>query len=148
MSVFNSGKTTTGNSTTGAPNIINSGTSIIGDLTSEGDMRVDGQVKGYIHCKARLVIGATASIEGDIKASNLEVSGKIDGNITVSELLTVKSNAVINGDINTSKLIIESGAEFNGHSSMKDSKNAIKLSSSNVSGSKSFENQGAKQNAL
>ena len=127
MSVFNSTKSTAGNNTTGAPNIINGGTSIIGDLTSEGDMRVDGQVKGYIHCKARLVIGATASIEGDIKASNLEVSGKIDGNIIVGELLTVKSSAIINGDINTSKLIIESGAEFNGHSSMKDSKNSIKI---------------------
>jgi cytoskeletal protein CcmA (bactofilin family) len=55
------------------------------------------------------------------------VSGKIDGNIIVGELLTVKSSAIINGDINTSKLIIESGAEFNGHSSMKDSKNSIKI---------------------
>jgi cytoskeletal protein CcmA (bactofilin family) len=43
------------NSTKNAPafnpnnlNIINAGTTITGDLNSEGDMRIDGTVKGYV----------------------------------------------------------------------------------------------------
>jgi cytoskeletal protein CcmA (bactofilin family) len=75
-----------------------------------------------------LVLGPTARIDGDIKATNLEVSGEINGNIFVSELLTVKASARINGDIVSSKLIIEAGAEFNGKCSMKENRNAVKVS--------------------
>jgi cytoskeletal protein CcmA (bactofilin family) len=128
MAIFNSAKTgaNTSDSKAGAPNIINAGTTILGDLTSDGDMRIDGTVKGYIQCKSRLVLGNTAKVEGDIKSSNLEISGFVDGNIMVAELLTVKSTAKINGDITAAKLIIEAGAEFNGSCSMKDSKNVFK----------------------
>ena len=107
-------------------NIVNVGTTITGDLNSDGDMRLDGNVKGYISSKARLVLGPTSKVDGDIKAANLEVSGEVNGNIYVSELLTVKSTAKINGDIVSNKLIIEAGAEFNGKCSMKDAKNSIK----------------------
>lgn len=125
MAIFNSNKTS-------APfnpnnlNIINAGTTILGDLSSEGDMRIDGTVKGYISSKARLVLGATCKIEGDIKATNLELSGEVNGNIYVTELLTIKASAKINGDIVSNKLIIEAGAEFNGSCSMKDTKNTLK----------------------
>lgn len=125
MSMFNASK----NNTPVNPNtlnIINSATTIVGDLNSEGDMRIDGTVKGYITSKARLVLGNTSRIEGDIKAANLELSGEVNGNIYVTELLTVKSTAKVNGDIVSTKLIIEAGAEFNGKCSMKENKNTLK----------------------
>jgi cytoskeletal protein CcmA (bactofilin family) len=125
MAMFNSSK----NNTPVNPNnlnIINAATTIVGDLNSEGDMRIDGTVKGYITSKARLVLGNTSRIEGDIKAANLELSGEVNGNVYVTELLTIKSTARINGDIVSSKLIIEAGAEFNGKCSMKDTKNTLK----------------------
>lgn len=107
-------------------NIINAGTTILGDLNSEGDMRIDGTVKGYVTSKARLVLGNTCLIEGDIKAVNLELSGEVNGNIVVSELLTIKASARVNGDISSNKLIIEAGAEFNGTCAMRESKNTMK----------------------
>jgi cytoskeletal protein CcmA (bactofilin family) len=94
-------------------NIINAATTILGDLNSEGDMRIDGTVKGYISSKARLVLGNTCKVEGDIKAANLELSGEVNGNIYVSELLTIK-------------VIIEAGATFNGKCSMREDKNTLK----------------------
>lgn len=107
-------------------NIVNVGTTITGDLQSDGDMRLDGHVKGYISSKARLVLGPTSKVDGDIKAANLEISGEVNGNIFVSELLTVKATAKITGDIVSSKLIIEAGAEFNGKCAMKDAGNTMK----------------------
>ncbi|MFA6260190.1 MAG: polymer-forming cytoskeletal protein [Bacteroidia bacterium] len=107
-------------------NIVNVGTTITGDLVSDGDMRLDGHVKGYISSKARLVLGPTSKVDGDIKAANLEISGEVNGNIFVSELLTVKSTAKINGDLVTAKMIIEAGAEFNGKCAMKDAGNHFK----------------------
>ena len=124
--MFNSNKNTPANFNPNNLNIINAGTSITGDLMSEGDMRIDGSVKGYISSKARLVLGPTSKVEGDIKAVNLELSGEVNGNIFVTELLVVKETAKIYGDIVSTKLIIESGAEFNGKCSMKDTKNTMK----------------------
>lgn len=124
--MFNSNKNNNPGFNPNNLNIINAGTTILGDLNSEGDMRIDGTVKGYISSKARLVLGPTCRVEGDIKAANVEISGEVNGNIFVSELLTVKASAKINGDIVSNKLIIESGAEFNGKCSMKDGKNSLK----------------------
>ncbi|MFA9213260.1 MAG: polymer-forming cytoskeletal protein [Candidatus Methylacidiphilales bacterium] len=99
-------------------NIINAGTSIVGDISSEGDLRIDGLVKGNITVKSKLVLGASSKVEGNVKATNCDVQGTVNGNIIIEELLSVKATAKIIGDITSQKLIIESGAEFNGHSKM------------------------------
>lgn len=125
MAMFNSNKNTPAFNPNNL-NIINAGTTILGDLNSEGDMRIDGTVKGYVSSKARLVLGNTCRVDGDIKAVNLELSGEVNGNIYVTELLTIKATAKINGDIVSNKLIIEAGAEFNGNCSMREQKNVLK----------------------
>ncbi|MCC7532629.1 MAG: polymer-forming cytoskeletal protein [Bacteroidia bacterium] len=124
MAIFNSNKDTLAVANPNALNIINSGTQIIGDVNSDGDMRVDGGIKGLLTSKARLVIGATAVIEGDIKATNIEISGDVTGNIYASELLTIKNTAKISGDVHSNKLIIEAGATFNGNCKMNKTKEA------------------------
>jgi cytoskeletal protein CcmA (bactofilin family) len=99
-------------------NIINAGTSITGDLNSEGDLRIDGNVKGNITVKTKLVLGPSSKVEGNIKSANCDIQGHVNGNIQIDELLTIKSTAKILGDISSQKLVIESGAEFNGKSQM------------------------------
>lgn len=100
-------------------NLINAGTEIRGDIISNGDVRIDGTLRGTVHTKARLVIGQTGIIEGDIKAQNADISGNIKGNISVDDLLSLKSTAKIQGDIITRKLIVETGGEFNGKCQMR-----------------------------
>jgi len=117
MSMFKPAKNTTFNPQ--EINILNAGTRIIGDLASEGDLRVDGSVQGNIEVKTKLVLGQSAHVRGNINAQNSDVSGVVIGNVTVSELLTIKATAKITGDIACSKLIIEAGAEFNGNSAMR-----------------------------
>jgi cytoskeletal protein CcmA (bactofilin family) len=118
MAIFNQSKNTTFNPQ--EINILNAGTKINGDLNSEGDLRVDGSLTGNIEVKAKLVLGVSAQVEGNVKAINCDISGVVKGNIVVSELLTIKSTAKIVGDISCAKLIIEVGAEFNGRSSMSN----------------------------
>lgn len=99
-------------------NQIGTGTSIEGDIKSNGDVRIDGSLKGTIQSKGRLVVGSTGSIEGDIVCQNALIEGSIKGKITVNELLSLKSTAKLNGDIVTNKLAIEPGANFSGTCSM------------------------------
>ncbi len=95
-------------------NVIGEGTTIKGDLISDGDLRIDGKVIGSINTKAKCVIGHSAIVEGNVDAKNCDISGKVEGDVKVSEILLIKAQGVINGDLRTSKLVVENGGEFNG----------------------------------
>ena len=99
-------------------NLIGAGTVIEGDVRSNGDIRIDGTVYGSVSSKAKVVIGNTGVIEGDVNSQNSDVSGTIKGKTTVSELLFLKSSAKIIGDIVTGKLVVEVGATFTGSCNM------------------------------
>ncbi|MGB1205574.1 MAG: bactofilin family protein [Chitinophagales bacterium] len=100
-------------------NQINQGTRIEGEITCESDIRIDGAVNGYLLAKAKVVIGETGTVLGDIVCENADVSGKLEGTIRVKDVLHLKSTANIKGDIITQKLIVDSGAILNGTCSMK-----------------------------
>ena len=99
-------------------NIIGQGTSILGDINSNGDIRVDGTLKGSIKTEGKVVLGKEGIVEGDVMCQNADISGIIKAKITVSNLLSLKETAKLNGDIVTNKLSIEPGAEFTGSCSM------------------------------
>lgn len=122
MAIFNSNKNQVFNPQ--EINIINAGTNIIGDITSEGDLRIDGTVRGSITVKTKLVLGSSSKIDGNVKAANCDVQGIVNGNILIDDLLSVKATAKITGDITSQKLVIEAGAEFNGKSQMGVSKSS------------------------
>ena len=111
-------------------NLIGAGTVIEGDIRSNGDIRIDGAVYGHVISKAKVVIGTTGLVEGDVNCQNADVSGTIKGKSTVNELLFLKSTSKLSGDIVTGKLVVEVGASFTGTCNMgpliKDIKDADK----------------------
>jgi cytoskeletal protein CcmA (bactofilin family) len=95
-------------------NQIKAGTHIEGEIKSNGDMRIDGTMKGKIHTQGKLVVGPTGKIDGEISCQNAEIHGVINGKITVTELLSLKASSKLLGDIVIGKLAIEPGAQFSG----------------------------------
>ena len=116
--------------TTAAVNMIGSGTTIIGDVNSKGDIRVDGILKGSVKTEGKVVLGKEGVVEGEVICKDADISGIVKAKITVSQLLILKSSAKLSGDIVTNKLSIEPGATFTGSCSMgamiKDLKNVDK----------------------
>jgi len=104
-------------------NLISNGTDITGDIKSNGDIRIDGSLKGNLNTKGKVVIGPTGKVNGEVICKNSEVSGIIEGKITVGQLLNLKASSKILGDIATSKLSIEPGAIFSGNCKMSDNDN-------------------------
>ena len=102
-------------------NSIGNGTIIKGDIESNGDFRIDGELTGTIRTKGKVVVGSTGKVEGEIFCQNADVEGIANANMTVSELLTLKATAKLNGDVSTSKLAIEPGAQFLGSCKMGSS---------------------------
>jgi cytoskeletal protein CcmA (bactofilin family) len=100
------------------PNMIGQGTKIVGDIETNGDIRIDGQIEGNVNSKGKVVIGSNGLIKGEVFCSNAELAGALNGKINVSELLSLKASSKINGDIKTGKLNIEPGAIFTGTCNM------------------------------
>src|SRR5687768_15458436 len=103
---------------TGGTSLIAAGTTLKGDLTSNGDIRIDGTLKGNIICTAKVVIGANGVVEGDISGQQADIMGTVTGTIRVKEILQLKGGSVINGNLYSGKLQIEPSATFNGQCHM------------------------------
>jgi len=99
-------------------NLLGAGTSIKGDIKSNGDFRIDGSLVGSIHSKGKVIIGTTGKVDGEIICQNADISGEVKAQVTVAELLSLKATSKISGDVTTNKLAIESGAKFSGSCSM------------------------------
>ena len=98
--------------------LISSGTTLKGDVISESDLRIDGTIKGNVKCSAKIIIGATGFVDGNIEGVQADVNGKVQGHIMVKELLQLKGEAKVTGNITAAKLQIEPTATFNGQCQM------------------------------
>ncbi|MFI5170863.1 MAG: polymer-forming cytoskeletal protein [Chitinophagales bacterium] len=95
-------------------NRINLGTVVEGTLESDSDLRIEGTIKGTLRTKAKVAVGPTGLIEGDVHCKTADIEGSITGDIEVTEVLTLKASAVVEGNIYTAKIVIENGAHFDG----------------------------------
>ena len=99
-------------------NSISFGSTLSGDLTSSGDVRIDGVLNGSIKTEGRLVLGDKGIIEGEVSCASAIIGGELKATIVAEELLTLKSTAKLSGEIIAGKLAIEPGAVFSGKCSM------------------------------
>lgn len=105
---------TNGNSAT----LISAGTTLTGDITSDNDLRIDGTIRGNVYSTAKIIIGSSGFVEGNIDGLQADINGKVQGNITVKELLQLKGQCNVQGNITAEKLQIEPTATFNGQCQM------------------------------
>jgi cytoskeletal protein CcmA (bactofilin family) len=98
---------------------LDAGSKISGKLLFEGATRIDGQVDGEISAKESLVIGESAIITAQIKASSIIVAGKVSGDIIASQRLEIRPSARVIGNLTAPVLFVHEGAMFEGHCSMQ-----------------------------
>ena len=91
------------------------GTVIEGTLKIPGDLRLEGEIVGDVNSEAKVVMGKTGIIDGNVKARNLDIRGKFTGELNISETLQIRSDADIQGTINTKNLVVENGAKLSGN---------------------------------
>ena len=101
--------------------VIGKDTKVIGEVYSNGSIRIDGDVEGKIESKGFLAVGPTAKINADVKSKEAVVAGIINGNIVVENSLVLQKSAQIKGDVLSKELNIETGAKFDGKCNMESS---------------------------
>lgn len=96
-------------------NVLAQGMEIIGAITFESDMIIDGKVEGKILSeKGRVTIGENATIKGDVRVAEVKMFGEVEGSIN-SDRCELKANSKLKGDITTKSLKMEEGALISGN---------------------------------
>lgn len=95
---------------------ISAGTVFKGEVTSTGDIRIDGDFDGKVVTNGRLVIGENSSVKGDFICPNIDLSGVMEtGVLVVKDTLSLKSGSVIKeGDLSFKRLQVELDAKLSG----------------------------------
>lgn len=94
--------------------LVSDGISIDGGVTGEGELQIDGVVRGDVRV-GRLTVGDTGHIEGSIYAEAIEIRGRVIGSVTAKQV-RLYGTAYVDGDITHEQLAMETGAFFQGRS--------------------------------
>ncbi len=128
------GKKTNGNKHIAS--LVGAGSTVVGDMTFSGGLRVDGTVRGSVRCAdgdgaGMLVISEMGNVEGEVRAAHLVVSGTINGPVYATELVELQAKAKVTGDVHYRALEIHHGAIIDGRlvheSKPMESRNNVKL---------------------
>jgi cytoskeletal protein CcmA (bactofilin family) len=88
---------------------------IEGDIRGEGNLLLEGSIKGNIDLGAHnFIIGSKGRFEGEISAQNLGVSGQLVGNVKIQEKVKFTKEADFLGNIRAKSISVEEGAFFKG----------------------------------
>jgi cytoskeletal protein CcmA (bactofilin family) len=96
---------------------LDEGTTLTGELSFSGTLRIDGSVHGSIKTSDVLLVGQRASIHADIKAGEVQIHGSVSGMIDGYRRVEIFATGRVHGDIRTPQLVVEEGGRFDGRSS-------------------------------
>lgn len=101
-----------GSRTRSGPSVLSSDLTVKGNITTQGDVQIEGAVEGDIRAH-QLTVGETATIQGEIVAEEVIVNGRVVGRVRGLKV-RLSSTARVEGDIVHKTIAIESGAHFEG----------------------------------
>ncbi|HEV7331607.1 MAG TPA: polymer-forming cytoskeletal protein [Flavisolibacter sp.] len=117
--MFNKDKNTqTEKAASTSATLISAGTVVKGDLKSQSDLRIDGTIHGNVSCGAKVVIGPSGFVEGNIEGAHADISGRLEGNVVAKEMVQLRTKCQVHGNVTAASLQIDAGAIFNGQSQM------------------------------
>ena len=96
----------------GVPSIISPDLEIVGNLKSNGEIQIDGMVKGDIDGYL-LTVGEQGKVDGSTVGETVRIFGTVSGRVQAKTVLLAKS-AKVKADITHETLAIEAGAYFEG----------------------------------
>lgn len=100
------------------PSIISSDLTIKGNISTTGDVQIEGTVEGDIRAHL-LTVGEGATIRGEVMADDVVVNGRVVGRLRGLKV-RLTATARVEGDIVHKTIAIESGAHFEGSVQRED----------------------------
>lgn len=108
--------------------LIGAGTTIDGNVTFTGGLRIDGEVRGNVSASgdqpSTLVISEHARIDGEVEVAHLIVNGTVNGPVRSNEFLELQPRARVSGDVEYNAIEMHLGAIVQGRLIHQGSGNA------------------------
>ena len=85
-----------------------------GEMRSGESLRIDGNVKGEVHCEDQITVGDKGSVHATIDGDIVVIAGEVRGDIKARRKITLESTARVTGDLTTPGIVIQEGARLEG----------------------------------
>lgn len=105
-----------------ALSIIAAGMRIVGDVETNGTIKIDGRIDGSVVGARQVMLGRNGAIHGNVHGGEVVIGGLVDGAITADERLELQSSAEVTGDIDTKSIVVLEGARINGAVRMQETR--------------------------
>lgn len=120
MAIFTEKGQGAGDATAGL-SIIGAGMRVVGDITADGVVKVEGTVVGKVRAARQVLVGKGGEVEGDVFTREAIIGGEVRGSVQAEERVEIQSTSVVHGDIATKRLFVQEGGEINGVVRMRES---------------------------
>jgi cytoskeletal protein CcmA (bactofilin family) len=87
---------------------------IKGDIKTNEELLVDGEVEGSLESHSLLTVGPNGKVRANIKAREVIIYGRVQGNVDCTDKLAIREQGSLVGDIRTAGISIDDGAYFKG----------------------------------
>lgn len=87
---------------------------VLGDLSTEGVVKIEGKVKGTIRANTQALIAPGALVHGDLYTAEAVIGGRVEGNVHASDRVEVQATAEVQGDVFTRRIVVLEGGSVNG----------------------------------
>ena len=94
--------------------IIGSGMRVVGDITADGVVKIEGTVVGSVRAGRQVLVAKGGEVEGDVITREAIIGGEVRGTVLAEERVEVQTTSVVHGDITSKRLLVQEGGEING----------------------------------
>ncbi|GAC1352069.1 MAG: hypothetical protein NVS3B20_07310 [Polyangiales bacterium] len=102
-----------------ATTIIGADITIEGEIVTDEDISIAGNVRGKIDAKDAVTIEHGATVEADVTGSDVSIGGNLTGNVQAGDRVVIATGARMVGDVKAARFTIQDGAQFKGHVDME-----------------------------
>jgi cytoskeletal protein CcmA (bactofilin family) len=100
--------------------IIGAGMRVVGDITADGVVKIEGTVVGTVRAGRQVLVGKGGEVEGDVFSREAIIGGEVRGSVRADERVEIQASCVVHGDIAAKRLLVQEGGEINGVVRMGD----------------------------
>jgi cytoskeletal protein CcmA (bactofilin family) len=90
-----------------------------GLLSSQRDLRIEGELKGTVRANGKVLVAESGAIEATVHGQVVVVAGSVTGDVLADEKIELQPSAVLRGDITAPRILIQEGATFEGQVFMR-----------------------------
>lgn len=94
--------------------IIPAETTLLGEIRSKGELRIDGRVEGLGELQGFLLLTKSALWRGKIVSDIVVIEGCVEGDIVARDRVEIMSTGSVTGKISSPKVAIKTGAKVTG----------------------------------